>query len=117
MGDGKSIRVAAHRWLSHKPFFLDEQQHNLMVKYLIDAHTFQSDREKIHDLFAHRTRMEISISLQSNLNRDVLVWKENESQSFSVKSAYNVAIRLQEQTRIEHSAASRDRSHWIKSGR
>ena len=83
MGDGQSISVFAHRWLSHKPIFLGEQQHNLMVNDLIDAHTFQWDREKIYDLFAHQTRMEIlSIPLQSNPTRDVLVWKENKSHSF-----------------------------------
>ena len=83
--------------------------HDLMVKDLIDVHTFQWDREKIHDLFAHRTRMEIlSIPLESNLTRDELVWKENKSHSFSVKSAYQVAIKLQEQNRVEHSTASRD---------
>ena len=87
VGDGQSIRVSAHRLLSHKPIFLGEQQHNLMVKDLIDVHTFQWDREKIHDLFvfAHRTLTEIlSISLQSNPTQDVLVWKENKSHSFSV---------------------------------
>ena len=63
--------------------------------------------KKIHDLFAHRTRMEIlSIPLESNLTRDELVWKENKSHSFSVKSAYQVAIKLQNQ--VEHSTASRD---------
>ena len=78
VGDGQSIRVFAHRWLSHKPIFLGDQQHNLMEKDLIDVHTFQWDKEKIHDLFAHRTCMEIlSIPLQSNLTQDVLVWKEN----------------------------------------
>ena len=88
-----------------------------MVKDLIDVHTFQWDREKIHDLFvfAHRTRMEIlSIPLQSNPTRDVLVWKENKYHSFSVKSAYQVAIRLQELNRVEHSTAGRDRTHWRK---
>ena len=89
--------------------------HDLMVKDLIDAHTFQWDREKIHDLFAHRTRIEIlSIPLESNLTRDELVWKENKSHSFSVKSAYQVAIKLQEQNRVEHSTAGRDRTHWRK---
>ena len=68
--------------------------------------------KKIHDLFAHWTCMEIlSILLQSNLTRDVLVWKENKSHSFSVKLAYQVAIRLQEQNRVEHSTVGRDRTH------
>ena len=115
VGDGQSIRVFAHRWLSHKPIFLVDQQYNLMVKDLIDVHTFQWDREKIHYLFAHRTCMEIlSIPLQSNLTQDVLVWKENKSHSFLVKSAYQVAIRLQEQNWVEHSTTGRDRTYWKK---
>lgn len=58
------------------------------VKDLIDSNTMQWDRKKIFDLFAHKTRMEImSIPLQQNTaGRDVLVWKENQSQSFSVKN-------------------------------
>ena len=56
----------------------------------------------------------LSINLQSNLNRDVLIWKENNSQTFLVKSAYQVTIRLKEQTRIEHSTASRDQNHCKK---
>ena len=115
VGDGQSISVSAHRWLSHKPIFLGEQQHNLMVKDLIDAHTFQWDKEKIHDLFAHWTRMEIlSIPLQSNPTHDVLVWKGNKSHSFSVESAYQVAIKLQEQNQVEHSTAGKERTHWRK---
>ena len=56
----------------------------------------------------------LSIPLQSNQNRDVLTWKENNSQTFSIKSAYQVAIMLKEQTRIEHSPASKDRTHCKK---
>lgn len=112
VGDGRSIEVSIHRRLSHKPIFLGEQQQNLMVKDLIDATTLQWDWDKVFNLFAHRTRLEIlSISLQDNPNRDVLMWKENNSQTFSVKFAYQVAIRLKEQTRIEHSTASRDQTH------
>ena len=56
----------------------------------------------------------LTIPLQSNPTRDVLVWKENKSHSFQVKSAYQVAIRLQEQNRVEHSTTGRDRTHWRK---
>ena len=58
------------------------------VKDLIDSNTMQWDREKIFDLFSHKTRLEImSIPLQQNTaGRDVLVWKENQSQLFSVKN-------------------------------
>ena len=56
----------------------------------------------------------LSIPLQSNPTRDVLVWNENKSHSFSVKSAYQVAIRLQELNQVEHSTAGKDRTHWRK---
>ena len=56
--------------------------------------------------------MEIfSIPLQSNLIRHVLIWKENNSQTFSVNSAYQAVIRLKEQIQIEHSTVSRDQTH------
>ena len=76
----------------------------------------QRDREKIFDLFAHRTRMVIlSIPLQQNTaTRDVLIWKENKSQSFSVKSAYQVVKRMKEQTLIEHSTATTEKPLWRK---
>uniref|UniRef100_A0A7N2MMD7 Uncharacterized protein n=1 Tax=Quercus lobata TaxID=97700 RepID=A0A7N2MMD7_QUELO len=45
-------------------------------------------------------------------SRDVLVWKENQAQTFSVKSAYQVAQRLREQSRIEHSGVVADQSIW-----
>jgi len=60
-----------------------------MVRDLIDGDTGQWDREKIFDLFAYRTRMEImSIPLRPNTTQDMLVWKENKSHSFIVKFAY-----------------------------
>ena len=73
----------------------------------MESNTMQWDREKIFDLFAHRTRMEImSIPLQQNTaTRDVLIWKESKSQSFSVKSAYQVVMKMKELTLIEHSTA------------
>ena len=92
VGDGGTIGVTTHKWLSHKPIFLGEQQLDLKVKDLIDSDTGQWDREKIFDLFAHRTHMEImSMLLQRTNTRDVLIWKENKSQSFTVKFAYQVA--------------------------
>ena len=54
----------------------------------------------------------LSIPLASNSARDALVWKENKSQTFTVKSAYLVACRLKEATRVEHSAADSDRHLW-----
>ena len=82
----------------------------MYVNELIDKATMQWDREKIFDLFAYRTRMDIlSIPLANNSARDVLVWKENKSQTFTVKLAYLVACRLKEATWVEHSAADSDK--------
>ena len=77
MGDGRTISVTMHKWHSHKPIFLGEQS-ELLLKDLIDGDTGQWDREKISNLFAYKTSMEImSIPLQRNKTRDVLIWKEN----------------------------------------
>ena len=67
----------------------------MQVYELIDSTTKQWDWEKIFDLFDHRTRMEIlAVPLLDRYRRDELVWKENKNQVFSVKSAYQVALRL-----------------------
>ena len=55
VGDGNTIGVTTHRWLSHRPVFLGEQQIGLKVKDLIDNNTMQWDREKIFYLFVHKT--------------------------------------------------------------
>ena len=82
----------------------------MYVNELIDRATMQWDREKIFDLFTYRTRMDIlSIPLGNNSACDVLVWKENKSQTFTLKSAYQVACKLKEATRVEHSTAASDR--------
>ena len=63
------------------------------MRDLIDAATKQWDWEKIFDLFYHRTRMEIlAVPLLSIFTHDALVWKENKSQTFSVKFAYQVTV-------------------------
>lgn len=47
-------------------------------------------------------------------SQDTLVWKENKAQQFSVKTAYKVALRLKNQSRVEHSAARAHGSVWNK---
>ena len=117
VGDGRTIGVTTHKWLSHKPIFLGEQQPNLMVRDLIDGDTGQWDREKIFDLFAYRSCMKIlSIPLRQNTTRDMLVWKENKSHSFTVKFAYRVALRMKANTQTEHSIASTERPYGGRFG-
>ena len=108
--DGSLIQVSNHKWLPNRPMILGTPRPQMYVNELIDRATMQWDREKIFDLFAYRTRMDIlSIPLGNNSARDVLVWKENKSQTFTVKSAYQVACKLKEATRVEHSTAASDR--------
>ena len=98
VGDGKSIEISTHKWLSHKPIFRGDPWRNMLVSDLIDANTRRWDREKIFDLFAFRTRMEImAIPLLTSETHDTLVWKENRSMQFLVKSAYHVSLRKNEQ--------------------
>lgn len=42
----------------------------------------------------------------------LVVWKENRSKKFSVKSAYQVAQRMRELDRVEHSGMVPERSVW-----
>ena len=70
VGDGRYIEVSNHIWLTHKPIFLGEARPN----ELIDNGTGQWEREKVFDLFAHRTRMEIlQMPLSRLSSRDVLL--------------------------------------------
>ena len=115
MGDGRTIEVSTHKWLSHKPVFIGEPRPNLMVSELIDENSRQWNREKLFNLFAYRTRMEImAIPLALVAGRDKLNWKENRGKVFSIKSAYQVALRLKQQDCVEHSTAARDRPIWNK---
>ena len=111
VGDGSDIEVSNHKWLTHKPVFLGDTQPNLLVKDLIDSTTRQWDREKIFDLFTHKTRI-LQFPLTQLYSRDRPVWKENRSQKFSVKSAYQVAQRMRELDRVEHSGTVADRGVW-----
>ena len=45
-------------------------------------------------------------------SRDKLVWKENRSQSFSVKTAYQVTLRMGQQQRVEHSGLVAECKIW-----
>ena len=82
-GNGRSILVSTRKWLPHKPVFVGADQPQLLVSDLIDSSTMQWDREKIFDLFAHPTRMEIlAIPLPMTTSRDKLLWKENSANMF-----------------------------------
>ena len=113
VGNGRKIGVFTHRWLSHSPVPLNEPLLNMRVCDLIDQDTRQWDRGKIHSTFAHRTCTEILSMPLDNLNSgDSVIWKENRAQQFTVKTAYQVALRLQDHPRAEHSAARTHGTTW-----
>ena len=105
--------MAVDKWLTHKPVFIGEDQTTMLVSELIDEDMGQWNRQKVHDLFAPSTRSEIlAIPLNATQRRDELVWKENRARRFSVKTAYQVALRLIQQDRAEHSDAHMDGKVW-----
>ena len=113
VGDGRRIKVAVDKWLSHKPVFVGEDQTTMLVSELIDDDTGQWNRQKVHELFAPRTRCEIlAMPLNATHRRDELVWKENRARRFLVKIAYQVALRLINQDGVEHSDARMDGKVW-----
>ena len=106
VGNGRSIRVFTHDWLSHSPVPLNEFSLNMRVCDLIDQDNKQWDRGKIYSTFAHQTQTKILVVPLNNINsEDSLIWKENRAQWFIVRTAYQVALCLKDQPRDEHSAA------------
>ena len=115
IGDGRTIGISAHSWLSHSPIFLNGAQDSLRVCDLINGSTRRWDRGKVFATFHQRTRDEIMAFPLTNLNLlDTMFWKENKAQRFSVRTAYQVALRLQNQNRVEHSSAQMHRPTWNK---
>ena len=110
MGDGSRILVLSSNWLPSRPIFNGDVDHTLRVPNLINRDTWQWARRKIEEKFAPRTRLDfLAIPFCHNRSRDSLDWEENNKHEFTMKSAYQVAIRLCQQIDIEHSCAQEDR--------
>lgn len=85
VGDGRTIGVATHKWLPHKPMFLQDLPSELRVCDLIKEDSRQWDRDKLYAMFNHRTCEDIlAIPLNQQNAQDSLVWMENKAQKFSV---------------------------------
>ena len=54
VGNGVQIEARSGKWLSHKIVFIGGDRQNLGVGDLIDEHTWQWDRTKIVEIFAHK---------------------------------------------------------------
>ena len=103
VGNGVHIMAKSENWLSHKPVFNGDESPSLQVADLIDSHAWQWDRNKVADIFTPKTCDEImAIPLSRDQQRDTLIWKENRKHKFTVKSAYQIALRLNQRVEAEH---------------
>ena len=113
MGDGRSIGVFTHSWLSHTLVTWIEVPIDMKVCELIDQDTRQWDRGKVAATFTAQTRDEIlSLPLNNTNGQDFVIWMENRAKKFMVKSSYKVAYRLRHHHKAEHSAARIHGSTW-----
>ena len=72
----------------------------------MDIDTGQWDRTKLSFWFERHTCEDIlRVPLTNTIARDMLIWKENKLNSFTVKSAYRVAQGLLNPTKGGHSMA------------
>ena len=115
VGDGRMIGVTSHKWLPNTPVFLREPEVELKVYDLINQTTGQWDRGKLFATFNPRTCAEIIATPLNHLDsQDLLVWTENKDRIFSVKTAYQVALRLKSSGMAEHSSARVHSATWGK---
>ena len=52
------------------------------------------------------------LQLSNTRARDRLYWKENEAQQFTVKTTYQVALRLNREVGVEHSTVGEEKRFW-----
>ena len=115
IGDDSRIRVTTHKWLPNAPAFLHEPNVRMKVCELIDHSSRQWDRGKLAATFTPRTCKQIlSLPLNHLDSQDTLVWTENKAKTFSVKTAYRVALRLKSVALAEHSSV---RAHGVTWGK
>ena len=115
IGDGSRIGVTSHKWLPNALVFLHEPNTEMEVCELIDQSSWQWDRGKLAETFTPRTCTQIlSLPLNHLDSQDTLIWTENKSKTFSVRTTYRVALRLKSATLAEHSSV---RAHGVTWGK
>ncbi|KAK9989376.1 hypothetical protein SO802_029615 [Lithocarpus litseifolius] len=113
IGDGCSVGIQTHKWLPHPPAFHEGVDQTLKVADFINPQTKQWDRGKVSAWFLPPSRDEVLQTRLGNLEgRDTLLWNENKAQSFSVRTAYHVALRLGRKNPAEHSRVQEDKQIW-----
>ena len=84
---------------------------------MIDHSSWQWDSGKLAATFTPRTCKQIlSLPLNHLDSQDTLVWTENKANTFSVKTAYRVALRLKSVALAEHSSVRAHGVTWGKIG-
>ena len=104
MGNGNKIRVWQDKWIPRPstyrlvtPEKLNSE--NALVCKLINRATHEWNMDRLQEWFLPEDREAImSIPLSTNEVCDRLIWAENRSGKFTVKSAY--AVALEEQSRL-----------------
>ena len=113
VGDVRSIGISCHKWLPHPPCFRDEADQDLRECDLINEATHQWDQSILAATFTQATVEDILRIRVDTLNtRDKLTWKENKPRECTVKTVYQVALRLNHPHSGEHSSASQDQRLW-----
>ncbi|XP_075640362.1 uncharacterized protein LOC142612126 [Castanea sativa] len=107
--------VRSSGWLPHPPLFKPDVDASMKVGDLIDQRTMQWKKRVIQDTFLQSTQEEVlRIQLRNTRDRDQIYWKENKVCQFTVRSAYQVARRMNQVDEAEHSRARVDKRLWNK---
>ena len=116
IGDGRTVGIKSHNWRPPRPpKFRKGVDLSLKVNDFIDPYTNQWDRAKVNSWFLPQSREEVlKIHFENVEAQDKMVWNENKSNTFSVRTAYHVALRLKQGSGGEHSRARADKRVWNK---
>lgn len=104
VGNGNKIRVWSDKWIprpsTYKMVTLEiPNPNNALVCELINKANNEWDMDKLNHLFLPEDRDAIlSIPLSTNGTSDRLIWAENKSEKFTIKSAYALAFLDQKKT-------------------
>ena len=113
IGDGQSIKNTSNKWLPHPPLFKPGADTTLKVGDLIHHDSMQWNRPLIQSTFMQSTQNDIlRLQLSNTRTRDKLYWKENKAREFTVKTAYQVALRLHREVGVEHSTVGEEKRFW-----
>ena len=94
-------------------WFREGADRGLKVANLINSNSKQWNGALVHSTFTPSTREDIlKIKLGNLSSGDKLVWNENKAKVFSVRTAYQMALRLHHPSIGKHSSANLDHSMW-----